>query len=126
MKKSQELALLAILNFIFAALVIAALLVANTSQPVRESVQSLQGGVSVFAALATFALFVVSGIGFLRRSYRWGYVAGIVLCVFCLGNVLLTGALNGFPHLAASLSSLIYPALLLCLLLFRYRGAFSP
>lgn len=89
-------------------------------------VGGLGGDVSYYAVLSpllTGILLTISGIGFFKVSYRWGYIGGNVFAVLSLINVLLGGILlSGSP--AAHVPSMIYPIVLLVLLNGRYRKVF--
>ncbi len=67
---------------------------------------------------------MISGVGFLKLSYRGGFLCGIALCVLSLSNIVVFNALHGFKEFILHIPSMIYPVVLLLTLTLRYRQTF--
>lgn len=80
---------------------------------------------AILHPIAMSLLLILSGIGFLKMSYRLGFIGGLVLCVGSLANILVCYAARGFQgFLPLHIPSMIYPIVLLLFLTLRYRKHF--
>jgi len=122
-KRPVGLTVFAIINFIFSGLMLMGLLVSLSSPDLRQAAGVSLSAYSILSPLLTAGLLAISGVGFLRLSYRAGFLAGIAVCVLSLGNVLV---LQGFAGFGAHVPSMVYPVVLLLMLTLKYRHAFLP
>ena len=123
-KRPVGLTVLAVINFLFAAGCLLGLLITVASPSLRE-----QTGISLsytfLSPLVTASLLTISGIGFLRRAYRAGFLCGLAFCILSLGNIVIFNALRGFGGFLLHIPSMVYPTVLLLMLTLRYQPAFS-
>lgn len=124
-KRPTGLTIFAGINFIFSALVLFSLFTTLTSPELQQKTGLSVSAYTIFSPLLTGLLLIVSGVGFLLQNYRAGYLGGIIFCVLSLGNILVFNALQGFEGFALHIPSMVYPALLLLMLMFKYRQAFQ-
>jgi len=124
-KRPIGLTIFAVINFIFAGLTLLSFLVTVLSPGLREKAGLNLSVYTVLSPLVTSGLLIVSGIGFLKLSYRAGFLAGIALCILSLGNIVVFNALRGFEGFILHVPSMIYPTVLFLMLTFRYKQAFS-
>jgi hypothetical protein len=83
------------------------------------------GTYPILSQTLTVGLMLATAIGYLRQSYRLGFIGGNILAVGSLVNVLAFNASEGFQNITLHVPSMVYPALLLLLLNLRYRAAFA-
>jgi hypothetical protein len=72
---------------------------------------------------------IVTGVGYLKRSWLWGFVGGNLLALLLAVDDLATSVmayreLQEFQNLPIVLSTMVYPLLLLALLNLRYKSEF--
>ena len=125
-KRPTGLTIFAVINFVFAGTSLLSLLVTVGSPALREQARLSLSAYTILSPLLTAALLLISGVGFLKLSYRAGFVCGVAFCVLALGNILAFNALRGFNAFILHIPSMIYPILLLLMLVLRYRDSFSP
>ena len=125
--RPKGLTVFATINFVFAVGLIAFVgsFVADFSADTTNKQESLYFVYTFLSVSVTAALLTVSGVGFLRVSYRQGYLVGLAFCVFAFANVFLFVASRGFQSFGTQAVSLIYPGLLGPMLLFKYKSEFS-
>ena len=115
-RRPRGLTVFAVINFIIAAVNLYAFY-----QVVPSPEAALGPTIETFF-FAT--ILIVSGIGFLRMSYRWGYVAGLAYAIGAIIFPLVRSFTGGLaPWLLIPI--LIYPMLLALLLVVKYRPYFS-
>ena len=124
-RRPTGLTVFAVINFIFAGVVLLGFVVTLLSTMLPLKTGEFPSAYRILSPLVTAVLLVASGIGFLKLSYRAGFVGGIVLCVLSLGNVIVFNALRGFSGFLLHIPSMVYPTLLLLMLTLRYRTVFA-
>jgi hypothetical protein len=125
-KRPVGLTVFAVINFVFSGLTLMGLLVSLSSPDLRQAAGVALSAYSIMSPLLTAGLLAISGVGFLRLSYRAGFLAGVAVCVLSLGNILVFNTLQGFAGFGAHVPSMVYPVVLLLMLTLKYRHAFLP
>jgi len=124
-KRPKGLVILAIINFFFAALLVPTLLIyIFAPQSLAEADVDLNA-YTILSPVITSFLLLISGIGFLRLSYKTGYIVGLIFAVGSLLNIVIFNALRGFQGFQGHIPSMIYPVVLILLLTLRYRRNFE-
>ena len=123
-RRPTGLTVFAIINFVFAGITMLSFLVAILSPLLRDQAGLPLSLYTILSPLGTVTLLVISGVGFLKMSYRGGFVCGIAFCVLSLANIIVFNALQGFQGFLLHVPSMIYPTLLLLMLTLRYKQAF--
>lgn len=123
-KRPAGLTVFAVLNFIFSGLTLVGLLVFMALPAIRQEVGTALSFYTIASSLLMCVLFAVSGIGFLKLSYRAGFQVGVALCVFSLINVVILSVLLGFEAVGSQMLSVIYSVVLLLMLKLKYRDDF--
>lgn len=123
-RRPRGLTVLAVFNFVFVAIFLFTLWGILFSP--QASLGDMTGTSFLAAMMIVFeiGILTVSGIGFLRVSFRWGYVAGLVYAVMAIASTLITTFMGGL-ELALLIFPLVYPMLLALLLVVKYRPYFS-
>ena len=124
-QRPTGLVVLAVINFVFAALTVPSLLLHVFAPQVLEQGNLQLNVYTILSPTITAALLVTSGIGFLRMSYKLGFIVGLVFAIGSLLNILVFNALRGFQGFQLHIPSMIYPVVLILLLTIRYRGYFE-
>lgn len=124
-KRPTGLTIFAVINFIFAALVLISLFTMLTSPEFQKTSGLVVSAYTVLSPLLTGILLIISGVGFILQSYRAGYICGILFCILSLGNILAFNVISGFEGFALHIPSMVYPTLLLLMLTLKYKQAFK-
>lgn len=125
-KRPAGLTVFAVLNFLFSGLTLVGLLVFMALPALRQEAGTMLSGYTVVSTLLLSVLLVVSGIGFLKLSYRAGFQTGVAFCVFSLMNVFIFSVLLGLEVVGSQMPTVIYSVVLLLMLKLKYRHVFLP
>ena len=119
------LVVFAVINFVFAAFCLLGLTITLVAKDlVAQSGLSLNA-YTVLSPVLTCAVLVLSGIGFIRMSYGFGFLGGLLFCIGSLVNIIVFNAIRGFEGFALHIPSMIYPVVLLLFLALRYKKYFT-
>ncbi len=130
MKRPAGLTIFAVMNFLLAGRTIYGLLVMCFVRFVVGGQMAAQDGIRLtgymlLQPLFTAAILIIIGIGFLKMNYWLGFIGGLLYSVFELSDYLLSHAVRFHPGFPADAVNIIYPALIVLALLFRYRKSFK-
>ena len=119
------LVVFAVINFVFAAFCLLGLTITLVAKDlVAQSGLSLNA-YTVLSPVLTCAVLVLSGIGFIRMSYGFGFLGGLLFCIGSLVNIIVFNAIRGFEGFALHIPGMIYPVVLLLFLALRYKKYFT-
>ncbi len=124
-KRPIGLTVFAVINFIFGGFCLLGLFVTMVLWPGLRQQAGLSLSYSIVSPLLTATFLIISGIGFLKLSYRTGFVCGVVFCVLSLVNILVFNALRGFQGFLIHIPSMVYPTLLFLMLTLKYKRVFQ-
>ncbi len=124
MKRPTGLTVFAVLNFVFAGLTLLAFVGMLAFPMLLEQSGQPLNAYAILSPTITSLILIMSGIGFLKVSYRFGFVGGLILCIGSLTNFVVYNALRGFEGFAVQLIGMIYPTVLLLFLLLKYKRVF--
>ena len=124
-KRPLGLTIFAVINFILAVLGAAgSILYISPYGPRMSNAGIMDLAYTIISPTITTILLVVSGIGFLRVSYRAGFICGITFAIISLGHVMHFNILCQFSGFWLRIPSMVYPMILLLMLPFKYKSVF--
>ena len=123
-KRPTGLTVFAVINFIFAGLMALSLIATVSSSSLREQAGVTLSAYTILSPTITTILLIVSGVGFLRVSYRAGFLCGMAFTILSLGNIMYFNAMNQFSGFLLHVPSMVYPTVLLLMLTLKYKQKF--